>query len=123
MAEAPATFRYSISEKIRDHAMTFPDTTEGSSCVNRAFKAGGKNFAFLGEKEDRCSLRLKLGDSIPDIEASADVDPDRWQVGSNGWVLLTFPPDDAPTTTDLEFWVTESFRLLAPKRIVARFDA
>ncbi|MGI9596861.1 MAG: MmcQ/YjbR family DNA-binding protein [Acidimicrobiales bacterium] len=110
-------FQHAISETIRDHAMTFPETEEGSSCVNRAFKAGGKNFAFLGEKEDQCNLRLKLAASIPEIAARAEDEPDRWEVGKGGWTMLRFPPDDPPPTDDLERWVTESFFLLAPKKV------
>lgn len=122
MGDAPETFRHAVSEKIRIHALTFPEVVEGTSCVNRAFAAGGKNFAFLGEKADVCRLRLKLADSIPEVEQRAATDPDRWQVGTGGWVLLTFPPSDAPKIADLRRWITESFRLLAPKKIVAEYD-
>ena len=122
MADTSETFDYAISEKIRSHALTFPQTVEGSSCVNRAFKAGGKNFAFLGEKDDECRLRLKLDASISDLEQRAVSDPERWQVGKGGWVLVKFPPSDAPKIADLRRWITESFRLLAPKKIVAEFD-
>ncbi len=115
-------FQHAVSETIRDHAMTFPQTEEGSSCVNRAFKAGGKNFAFLGEKEDHCNLRLKLNSSIPEVTALAKEDPERWQVGTGGWTLLRFPPDDPPATDDLERWVTESFLLLAPKKVIAQLE-
>lgn len=123
MGKPAESFRYPVSEKIRAHALTFPETAEGASCVNRAFKAGGKNFAFLGEKDDVCSLRLKLGDSIPEVENRAAAEPDRWQVGKGGWVLVTFPPDDGPEIADLRRWITESFRLLAPKKVLAQFDS
>jgi hypothetical protein len=113
-------FEHELSETIRTHAMTFPETTEGSSCVNRAFKAGGKNFVFVGEKEYETNMRLKLGDSIPEIAKLAKTDPDRWQVGKGGWALLRFDPDNPPPNDDLERWITESFRLLAPKKIVAQ---
>ena len=115
-------FRYPVSETIRTHAMTFPKTEEGMSCVNRAFSAGGKNFLFLGEKEDECSLRLKVADSIPELQALANQDAERWQVGKAGWALLRFPPDDAPAPADLARWVTESFLLLAPKKVSALLD-
>ena len=113
MGDAPETFRYAVSEKIRSHAMTFPDAAEGSSCVNRAFKSGGKNFAFLGEKDGECKLRLKLDESISELKAYAADDPEGWQVGSGGWVLVTFAPSDAPKVADLRRWITESFRLRA----------
>ncbi len=119
MSESPEKFDYAISETIRAHAMTFPSTVEGTSCVNRKFVAGGKNFVFLGEKPDECSVRLKLDAAVPEIQALAKDDPERWQVGSNGWALLRFAPDSPPPIPDLERWITESFHLLAPKKVIA----
>ena len=97
MGTAPE-FDHAISEAIRAHAMTFPQAGEGSSCVNRAFSAGGKNFVFLGEKADLCTLRLKLAD---------------------GWQKIEFAPDEAPPLADIQAWITESFFLLAPKKVQA----
>lgn len=122
MSEPEEQFRYAISETIRNHAMTFPETTEGSSCVNRAFKAGGKNFVFLGEKDDECNIRLKLAASVPEIAKLAKSDGERWQTGKGGWTLLRFPPDDPPPSADLERWITESFMLLAPKKVQKLLD-
>lgn len=89
-------FRFQVSEAIRSHAMTFPESTEGSSCVNRAFKAAGKNFVFLGEKDELCILRLKLAD---------------------GWAKIEFDPADPPAMEQIHAWIDESFLLLAPKRL------
>ena len=97
----PTKFQHPISEAIRSHAMTFPETNEGSSCVNRAFSAGGKNFLFLGEKPDLCTLRLKL---------------------TAGWQKIEFPPDDPPPLEQVEAWITECFFLLAPKKVRALVD-
>lgn len=102
MGSPPETFRYPVSETIREIALRYPETTEGSSCVNRAFKAGGKNFVFLGEKEGECKLRLKTVDE--------------------GWTLAVFAPDDPPPTVELERWIDESFRLLAPRRVLKLLD-
>jgi hypothetical protein len=122
MSDTNERFEHTISETIRAHAMTFPETVEGASCVNRAFKAGGKNFVFLGEKTDECNIRLKLAASIPEIEALAEHDPDHWQVGKGGWAMLRFAPDHPPPVADLERWITESFHLLAPKKVIALLD-
>ena len=122
MSTAPEEFRYDVSKAIRAVAMALPEATEGQSCVNRAFKAGGKNFAFLGEKEGECGLRLKLGASIDELVRRAESQPDRYQVGTAGWTMLRFDPDDPPAPDDLETWIVESFRLLAPAKIVATLD-
>ena len=122
MSGAPDEFQYDVSKAIRTVAMALPGATEGQSCVNRAFKAGGKNFAFLGEKDGECGLRLKLDTSIDEVAGRAESQPDRYQVGTNGWTMLRFPPDDPPMANELEAWIVESFRLLAPAKIVATLD-
>ena len=123
MAEAPEQFAHKISDKIRDHAMSFPQAEEGTSCVNRAFKAGGKNFAFLGEKDAECNLRLKLDTSVPEIKERATSNDGRdWETGAHGWTMLRFPPDDPPPFEDLQRWIAESFMLLAPKKISKLLD-
>ncbi len=123
MGEAAEQFRFAISDAIRSHAMSFPESDEGSSCVNRAFKAGGKNFAFLGERKGEITLRLKVAESIPELEAIAAVDAERAQVGKGGWALLKFAPHDPPAIEHLRRWVTESFHILAPKKVIAEFNA
>lgn len=122
MSDAAETFEYPPSQTIRLIALGFPETVEGSSCVNRAFAARGKNFVFLGEKENECSLRIKVESSRSEFEKHAANDPDRWQVGKAGWAMLRFAPDAPPSDLDLRRWITESFRLLAPKRLVNEFD-
>jgi len=114
---AEEKFQYKLSESIRKIASEFPEFDEGSSCVNRAFKSGGKNFLFLGEKPDECNIRLKLQESLPDIEKRAKSAPEAWDVGKSGWCLFRFDPNDPPSSDDLQRWITESFLLLAPKKI------
>lgn len=122
MGSAPEDFHFDISEVIRQMALALPDADEGTSCVNRAFSAGGKNFAFLGEKDNECRLRLKLEGALEDVTARAEEDPDTYQVGTHGWTLVVFEPDSPPVEEDLATWVTESFRLLAPKHSLAKLD-
>lgn len=123
MSQPTEQFQHACSEVIRDCAMSFPQTTEGTSCVNRAFKAGGKNFVFLGEKDDECNIRLKLDTSIPEIRSLAASTYSGFEVGKGGWTLLRFPPSDPPPTPDLERWIAESFLLLAPKKVAALLDS
>lgn len=104
-----------IASALRDHALTFPETTEGSSCVNRAFKVRKKNFLFVGEKEDgSCKVMLKLGPSLGEaggLDEGVDL-------GSNGWTTIRFAAADRPDLDRLRRWVDESYRLLAPKSLI-----
>ena len=113
---------HDVSRRIRAAAVGLPEVAEGSSCVNRAFSAGKKNFAFLGEKGDQIGLRLKLGDSLDDVGRRAQDDPERYDVGMHGWTMMRFPADDPPPAGDLETWVVESYRLLVPKKISRQLD-
>ncbi len=113
-------FSQPISEVLRAKALALPETSEGSSCVNRAFKVRKKNFLFLGEKPDQVRVMVKLSDSL---EAARALKDPRIGVGNTGWVTVLFAPDDVPDAELLSAWVVESFRTLGPKTLVKQLDA
>ena len=108
-----------ISEHLRSVALALPETSEGTSCVNRAFKVRKKNFFFLGEKDNNIRVMVKLADSLEEAVAMAD---SRISVGNTGWVTLNFAPDNVPDENLLSEWVVESFRTLGPKTLVKQLD-
>lgn len=111
-------FENPVTSALREYALTFPECNEGSSCVNRAFKARTKNFLFVGEKDDgTCKVMLKLGPSLESATKLAEDDP-RIEVGNTGWVTIRFEESNPPDVVELQEWVEESFRLLAPKTLV-----
>lgn len=112
-------FAHPISQQLRAAAVALPEVGEGSSCVNRAFKARKKNFLFVGEKGDSVRVMVKLTDSLEAAEATGDP---RVVVGKFGWVTMNFP-HDAPPPVPLEDWVVESYRACAPKTLVKQLDA
>jgi hypothetical protein len=44
--------------------------------------------------------------------------PARYGLGASGWVKLTFLPDDEPPVDLIIDWIEESYRAVAPKRLV-----
>ena len=113
------TFSQPISEALRAAAMRLPQVSEGTSCVNRAFRVGKKAFFYLGEKPDQLRLMVKLQASLEG--AAARKDP-RISVGKFGWTTLRLPLDDLLEVELLSGWIVESYRALAPKRLVAELD-
>ncbi len=113
------TFTYPLCRDLRAVAMALPETDEGTSCVNRAFKVRKKNFLFLGEKDGEIRFMAKLTDSL---DTAAAMDDPRVDVGKFGWVTLRFAPDDPVAPELLEGWVLESFRALAPKTVLRQLD-
>jgi len=100
-------------------ALVLPETGEGSSCVNRAFRVRKKNFLFVGEKDGQVRVMLKLVDSLETARAMQDA---RVDVGKHGWVTLRFAPDDALDEDLLSAWTLESYRAMAPKTVIAKLD-
>ncbi len=117
------SFAHPISENLRAAALALPETSEGTSCVNRSFKARKKNFLFVGEKTEGVRVMFKLGPSLDAARHLAALRPDHVSVGNTGWVTLLFPADQAPALGLLQAWVVESYRLLAPKTLVKALDA
>lgn len=102
---------------LRRFALRLPEVEEGSSCVNRAFRARGKTFAYLGMKGDRYKLMVKLTDSLPRAEALQQQRPDSFQVGKHGWTTVWLPHAERAAKGLLEGWIEESYRaLVGPPR-------
>ncbi|MCB9796403.1 MAG: MmcQ/YjbR family DNA-binding protein [Alphaproteobacteria bacterium] len=114
------TFQHALTQRLRAHALTLPEVSEGSSCVNRAFKIRGKkNFLFLGEPKGKLRVMLKLGPSEHEVE---DMQLPGLSLGSSGWATFLCEPNDVPPAELLEALVVESYRALAPKTLVKQLD-
>ena len=111
-------FHHAICQSLREAALRLPETSEGTSCVNRAFKVRKKNFLFIGEKPGWLRVMLKLTESLDEARAMDD----RVDVGKTGWVTLRFEPTNAIDEELLFRWIVESFRALAPKAVVKQLE-
>jgi hypothetical protein len=106
-------------QRLRAIALNYPEVEEGTSCNKLAFKARNKAFLFVGMDDTSYNLMLKLSASLPDaVDLQANM-PDRFSVGVHGWVTMKFGHDESPPPDLMEKWIDESFRLLAPKQLVA----
>jgi hypothetical protein len=106
-------------QALRKLALRYPETEEAIACKGTAlecsaFKARKKTFLFLSHAE----LKLKLQQSLPEAEELAEKAPERYKAGSGGWVTVMFR-DATPPLDLLERWLDESYRLVAPKQLVA----
>ncbi len=120
---ATEQFRNEVILGLRSRALAFPEVVEGDSCVKRSFKVRKKGFLYLGEKADEYNVMVKLGPSIDEACSLASNRPDTWSVGKAGWAILKFDPAEQPPEGLLERWMEESYRLQAPKKLLAALDA
>lgn len=107
-------------ERVRALALALPEATEGTSYGTPAFKVRGKLFARLREEGDVLVVKTDLGYR----EALIDADPETFFITPHyaGYpaVLVRLGSVAEGELRDL---LADSWRIVAPKRLVAAFDA
>lgn len=113
------SFEHEISASLRAIALGYPETSEGTSCVNRAFKVRRKNFLFVGEKDGEVRVMVKLTSAA--AKAAADAHP-RVELGRIGWATARFRPEEPLDEGVLAGWIDESYRAMAPRTVLRQLD-
>ena len=124
MATKPPDPR-SVEGKLRTAALAYPDATEDFPWGERDIKIRGKAFLFLrGDPgSGGASFSVKLPHSAADALELPYVEPTHYGLGRHGWVTATVEGGkDAPLEL-FETWIDESFRAVAPKKVIAALDA
>lgn len=106
------------------HALAMPGAFEDHPWGETVVKAGKKIFLFVGEdSEGRLSFSVKLPESADAALSMAFTSPTGYGLGASGWVSVRIGPED-PAPVDLFLkWIDESFRAVAPKKLVKQMDA
>ncbi|MEA2623180.1 MAG: hypothetical protein QOH61_2090 [Chloroflexota bacterium] len=105
---------------VRDFALRYPEAHEEFPWGDRVIKVRGKIFVFLGVGETGFGISTKLPNSHPMALAQPFASPTGYGLGRAGWVTSQFAPDEEPPLEMLEDWIDESYRAVAPKRLVAQ---
>lgn len=118
-----------LERHLRAFVQTLPGAWEDLPWGERVAKVGKKVFVFNlargGEKSSHGppGIALKLSDSHAAVAKRTFASPTGYGLGKSGWLTLRFDLDEAPTIAELETWIEESYRLIAPKKLLAQFDA
>ena len=107
---------------IQKTALSLPEVEEGLVCDKVEFKAGKKNSLFMGKDGDGYNVKPKLKNSLEEALVQSSGQVGTIYVGSNGWVELEFPHCKSSPQSVLVRWIEESYRLLVPKKLVAKLD-
>jgi predicted DNA-binding protein (MmcQ/YjbR family) len=84
-------------------------------------KVGKKVFVFLGTDDgEEPGMSVKLPESREQALFSPGAAPTGYGLGRAGWVSVPFR--GAPPTGVLQDWVEESYRTIAPKRLVVALE-
>ena len=119
--KAPDKKLASVAKRVRDYALGFPETTEAFPWGESAFKVKGKTFVFMRADPADLSFSVKLSKLRKQALALPGSEPTHYGLGAKGWVTLR---PSAKTSLDLLLsFVDESYRAIAPKRVLEQLDA
>lgn len=105
------------TDAIRRQAAAFPEVAKGTSCTQSSFKAGKGTFLFIGPgaKGKGFKAMFKLKASMPQALKLAAETPDRFEVGSTGWVTARFTAEEPLPKRIWGKWLAESYDLTCGK--------
>jgi predicted DNA-binding protein (MmcQ/YjbR family) len=114
---SPAVNKHQMA--LRNFAMRYPEAHEDFPWGERVVKVRGKVFLFLGGKDADLSLSVKLPSSGLIALGLPFTSPTGYGLARSGWVTARFGPKDKPPLEVLRAWIDESYRAVAPKKLVA----
>jgi predicted DNA-binding protein (MmcQ/YjbR family) len=120
MPEDPLTIR----ERLRDFALELPGAHEDHPWGEVVVKVNKKVFVFLGMSEppEHIGFTVKLADSHGQALSLPDTQPAGYGLGRAGWISVHLGNQPPPADVCAD-WVEESYRLVAPKRLIAELDS
>ena len=107
---------------LQQFALGFPEATEEAPWGHRALKVRSKTFVFLVADAEGLSLSVKLPHSASEALTAPFCEPTGYGLGPSGWVTARFGLQETPPIADLRAWIEESYRAIAPKRLVKVLD-
>jgi predicted DNA-binding protein (MmcQ/YjbR family) len=107
-------------EALRRHALSYPATREDHPWGELVVKVRDKVFVFFGRPDGGLALSVKLPGSAPLAFDLPYCEPTGYGLGRAGWVTARFRPREAVPVEMLKRWIDESYRAVAPKRLLAQ---
>jgi predicted DNA-binding protein (MmcQ/YjbR family) len=111
----------SALDHLREICLSLPDTKETLTWGQPHFRVGEKIFAGCGDEKGRTVIGFKLDMDHADAVIQ---DPRFWRapyVGHKGWVSMD--ASRVGNWDEVRLLILESYRLIAPRKTVARLDA
>lgn len=103
---------------LRRYALGLPGAHEDFPWGESVVKVSKKVFVFLGRSGGGLSLSVKLPSSNLLALDLPFASPTGYGLARGGWVTAQFERDEEPPLDLLRQWVEESYRAVAPRRLV-----
>jgi predicted DNA-binding protein (MmcQ/YjbR family) len=121
MARASDVLR--LREALRECALGYPEAYEDFPWGESVIKVRKKIFLFMGGEDGPLSISVKLPASSDFALTLPGCERTGHGLGRAGWVTVRCAPGEEPGIDLLEDWIDESYRAVAPKRLVAALEA
>jgi predicted DNA-binding protein (MmcQ/YjbR family) len=110
--------------QLVEAALAYPEAYEEFPWGEQVAKVNKKIFVFLGPMgAESVGMSVKLPDSHEFALTFANVVPTGYGLGRAGWVSVNCDHPACPDVDLLLDWLDESYRAVAPKRLIAKLDA
>ncbi|HEX6550336.1 MAG TPA: MmcQ/YjbR family DNA-binding protein [Gammaproteobacteria bacterium] len=113
----------SIESALRRLALAYPQAHEDFPWGERVIKVGRKIFVFLNRDERGLRVTVKLPMSCGAALLAPFAKPTGYGLGRSGWITASFGAGDAIPFDILCSWIDESYRAVAPKKLIATIPA
>lgn len=111
-----------LRRQIRGFALGLPAAYEDHPWEEDVAKVNNKVFVFLGvENAPDPAFTVKLRESHEQALSIPGAAPTGYGLGRAGWVTVPLR-DTTPPLPVLKDWIEESYRLVAPKRLIGELD-
>jgi predicted DNA-binding protein (MmcQ/YjbR family) len=107
-------------EVVLEFALSLPGAWEDHPWGEVVVKVGKKIFVFLGMPETSTGCGVKLRESHEEALGIDGAEPSGYGLGKAGWVNVPF--GRSPSVGVICDWVEESYRTVAPKKLVKELD-
>jgi predicted DNA-binding protein (MmcQ/YjbR family) len=104
---------------LRKYALGFPEAYEEFPWGERVIKVRKRIFVFMHGSAQELRVTTKLPHSYGAALLAPFAKPTGYGLGKSGWVSATFSKGELPPFDILKSWIEESYRAIAPKRLVA----
>ena len=112
----------STYERVRRFALQLPGAYEDHPWGEVVVKVNKKVFVFLGRGDGAGGMSVKLPDSNAQALVVPGAEPTGYGLGRAGWVSVPLGRK-APPLGILTDWVEESYRTVAPKKLVVALES
>ncbi len=109
-----------VREELRLFALSLPEAVEDHPWGEDVAKVRGKVFVFLGSSGSR-RITVKLDESHGHALSIDGAERTGYGLGKSGWVTVPLEANGVDTEL-LGDWIEESYRIVAPRRLVAEME-